>query len=197
LHDVGLIIIDYLQLMSGSSDNRNSNREQEISTISRNLKQLAKELQVPIIALSQLSREVEKRKDGQKVPQLSDLRESGAIEQDADIVGFIYRPEYYGILTNAEGHSTVGLAQILIAKHRNGAISDVDLEFKKELAKFTDRDHHGYNPSYGGSMSPNTSFDTSSSTTITVSSKINTMPDEEDDDDFGSFSGGNNDVGPF
>jgi replicative DNA helicase len=91
----------------------------------------------------------------------------------------------------------VGLAQILIAKHRNGAISDVDLEFKKELAKFTDRDHHSFNPSYGGSMSPNTNFDSGSSTTITVSSKINTMPDEEDDDDFSSFSGGNDDVVPF
>ncbi len=86
---------------------------------------------------------------------------------------------------------------MVIAKHRNGAISDVDLVFKKELAKFTDRDRHGFNPSYGGSMSPNTSFDTSSSTTITVSSKINTMPDEEDDDDFGSFTGGNKDVVPF
>ncbi len=196
-HGIQIIIIDYLQLMSvGGGDGRGGNREQEISTISRSIKQIAKELDVPIIALSQLSRSVESR-PGDKRPVLSDLRESGAIEQDADIVGFIYRPEYYGILTNAEGHSTVGLAQILIAKHRNGAISDVDLEFKKELAKFTDRDHHSFNPSYGGSMSPNTSFDTSSSTTITVSSKINTMPDEEDDDDFGSFTGGNNDVVPF
>src|SRR5687767_15682367 len=96
-HNIGLIILDYLQLMSGTVDNRNSNREQEISTISRNLKALAKELNIPIIALSQLSREVEKRKEGNKMPQLSDLRESGAIEQDSDMVMFLYRPEYYDI----------------------------------------------------------------------------------------------------
>src|SRR5215203_1224730 len=96
-NNIGMIIIDYLQLMSGTGENRNGNREQEISTISRSLKGLAKELQVPIIALSQLSREVEKRKEGAKIPQLSDLRESGAIEQDADMVMFLYRPEYYDI----------------------------------------------------------------------------------------------------
>src|SRR6478736_6064453 len=101
-HNIGLIIIDYLQLMSGTGD-RNSNREQEISRISRDLKGLAKELQVPIIALSQLSREVEKRKEGAKIPQLSDLRESGAIEQDADMVMFLYRPEYYDITANEMG----------------------------------------------------------------------------------------------
>src|SRR5215207_3889620 len=104
-HNVGLIIIDYLQLMSGTGENRNGNREQEISNISRNLKSLAKELQVPIIALSQLSREVEKRKDGNKMPQLSDLRESGAIEQDADMVCFLYRPEYYDITQDEHGES--------------------------------------------------------------------------------------------
>ena len=101
-HNIGLIIIDYLQLMSGTGDGRNTNREQEISNISRNLKALAKELSVPIIALSQLSRAVETRgagKDGNKMPQLSDLRESGAIEQDADMVMFLYRPEYYDITT--------------------------------------------------------------------------------------------------
>src|SRR5215211_6718987 len=99
-HNLGLIIIDYLQLMSGTGENRNGNREQEISNISRSLKGLAKELKVPIIALSQLSREVEKRKDGNKMPQLSDLRESGAIEQDSDLVMFMYRPEYYDITEN-------------------------------------------------------------------------------------------------
>src|SRR3982751_1816895 len=109
-NNIGLIIIDYLQLMSGTGENRNSNREQEISTISRSLKGLAKELQVPIIALSQLSREVEKRgaKDGTKMPQLSDLRESGAIEQDADMVMFLYRPEYYDITTNEMGENNRG-----------------------------------------------------------------------------------------
>jgi replicative DNA helicase len=101
-HNIGLIIIDYLQLMSGTGENRNGNREQEISNISRSLKSLAKELQVPIIALSQLSREVEKRKDGNKMPQLSDLRESGAIEQDADMVCFIYRPEYHDLNQNCK-----------------------------------------------------------------------------------------------
>lgn len=104
-HNVGLIIIDYLQLMSGTGENRNGNREQEISRISRDLKGLAKELQVPIIALSQLSRAVESRKEGNKMPQLSDLRESGAIEQDADMVMFLYRPEYYDITANEMGRA--------------------------------------------------------------------------------------------
>jgi replicative DNA helicase len=129
-HNVGIIIIDYLQLMSGMKD-KNGNREQEISTISRNLKALAKELKVPIIALSQLSRGVEQRKES-KVPQLSDLRESGAIEQDADMVMFIYRPEYYEITTTEHGESTDGLTEIKIAKHRNGRLGT--LKFKANLA---------------------------------------------------------------
>ncbi|MGZ8540892.1 MAG: replicative DNA helicase [Chitinophagaceae bacterium] len=109
-HNIGMIIIDYLQLMSGTGEGRNSNREQEISNISRNLKGLAKELNVPIIALSQLSRAVEQRgaKEGSRVPQLSDLRESGAIEQDADMVMFLYRPEYYDLTTSAEGETLKG-----------------------------------------------------------------------------------------
>ena len=144
LHDVGLIIIDYLQLMSGSSDNRNSNREQEISTISRNLKQLAKELQVPIIALSQLSREVEKRKDSQKVPQLSDLRESGAIEQDADMVMFLYRPDYYDITTNDMGEDTKGDVYVKIAKHRNGSLENIKLKAKLYIQKF--EEHESLDP---------------------------------------------------
>ncbi|MBI1782524.1 MAG: replicative DNA helicase, partial [Sphingobacteriales bacterium] len=121
-HNVGLILIDYLQLMSGTGENRNTNREQEISRISRDLKGLAKELQVPIIALSQLSRAVESRKEGNKMPQLSDLRESGAIEQDADMVMFIYRPEYYDITSNEMGESNKGETHIRIAKHRNGSL---------------------------------------------------------------------------
>jgi replicative DNA helicase len=116
--DIQMIIIDYLQLMSGGGDMKGGNREQEISAISRALKSIAKELEIPVIALSQLSRAVESRA-GEKRPQLSDLRESGAIEQDADMVMFIYRPEYYGLLTDPEGNSTQGIAQIIIAKHRN------------------------------------------------------------------------------
>ena len=134
-HNVGLIIIDYLQLMSGAGENRNSNREQEISRISRDLKGLAKELQIPIIALSQLSREVEKRKEGNKMPQLSDLRESGAIEQDADLVMFLYRPEYYDITSNELGESNKGETHVRIAKHRNGQLDTIKL---KALLAYTE-----------------------------------------------------------
>lgn len=134
-HDIQLVVIDYLQLMTGGSDNQKGNREQEISAISRALKGLAKELNVPVIALSQLSRAVETR-GGTKRPQLSDLRESGAIEQDADIVSFIYRPEYYQILEDEEGQSLKGIAEIIIAKHRNGALSTVKLRFIDQYAKF-------------------------------------------------------------
>lgn len=136
---VGMIIIDYLQLMSGSKD-RNGNREQEISGISRNLKVLAKELNVPIIALSQLSRAVESRKESNKVPQLSDLRESGAIEQDADMVMFIYRPEYHNIENNEMGESMEGLTEIKIAKHRNGSLGDVKLRAYLRIQKFEEED---------------------------------------------------------
>ncbi|MBA4195969.1 MAG: replicative DNA helicase [Chitinophaga sp.] len=135
-HNVGLIIIDYLQLMSGSGD-RNSNREQEISNISRNLKALAKELSIPIIALSQLSRAVETRKES-KMPQLSDLRESGAIEQDADMVMFIYRPEYYEIGANEMGESTKGETHIRIAKHRNGSLDTIKLRAQLQIQRFED-----------------------------------------------------------
>lgn len=138
-HNVGMIIIDYLQLMSGSAD-RNSNREQEISKISRDLKGLAKELQIPIIALSQLSREVEKRKEGNKIPQLSDLRESGAIEQDADMVMFLYRPDYYDITTNEMGEDTRGHTEVRIAKHRNGSLDTVHLQAMLHIQKFVERD---------------------------------------------------------
>lgn len=134
-HDIQLIVIDYLQLMSGSSDS--GSREQEVSMISRGLKAIAKELDVPIIALSQLNRSVEMR-SGDKRPQLSDLRESGAIEQDADIVLFIHRPERYGLTEDEEGNSTKGLAEIIIAKHRNGAVCDVQLRFIGEQARFAD-----------------------------------------------------------
>ncbi len=137
-HGLKMIIIDYLQLMSGTPETR-GNREQEVSTISRGLKAIAKELDVPIIALSQLNRSVEIR-SGNKRPQLSDLRESGAIEQDADIVCFIHRPEKYGFTEDEEGNSTQGIAEIIIAKHRNGAVTDVKLKFRNELAKFEEFD---------------------------------------------------------
>lgn len=146
-HNVGFIIIDYLQLMSGSGE-KNTNREQEISTISRNLKTLAKELQIPIIALSQLSRAVETRKES-KMPQLSDLRESGAIEQDADMVMFIYRPEYYEIGANEMGESTKGETHIRIAKHRNGSLDTVKLRANLAIQKFHDWDDNMGN-SFGG-----------------------------------------------
>ena len=136
LYDVEVIIIDYLQLMSGPPETR-GNREQEVSTISRSLKGIAKELNVPIIALSQLNRSVETR-SGSKRPQLSDLRESGAIEQDADLVLFIHRPEKYGMDVDEEGNSVRGLAEIIVAKHRNGAVGDVQLKFREEFARFSD-----------------------------------------------------------
>jgi len=134
-HNIGIVIVDYLQLMTAGNELK-GNREQEVSTISRNLKAIAKEINVPIIALSQLNRSVESR-DGKR-PQLSDLRESGAIEQDADMVMFIHRPEYYGITQDADGNSLIGLAEIIIAKHRNGSVGDVQLAFKGSLAKFCD-----------------------------------------------------------
>src|ERR1700710_2996867 len=155
-HNIGMVIIDYLQLMSGTSDNRNGNREQEISNISRSLKSLAKELQVPIIALSQLSREVEKRKEGNKMPQLSDLRESGAIEQDADLVMFLYRPEYYDITQDEMGDNNRGETHVRIAKHRNGSLENVKLRALLHIQKFVEEDEFGNNGgmSGGGSWRP-------------------------------------------
>src|SRR6187399_1870193 len=153
-HDIGLIIIDYLQLMSGAGENRNGNREQEISRISRNLKALAKELGVPIIALSQLSRAVEKRKETNKMPQLSDLRESGAIEQDADMVMFLYRPEYYEITANEMGENNKGETKVRIAKHRNGALDTVKLRALLHIQKFTEYGEDDFGMPGGGSWKP-------------------------------------------
>ncbi len=143
--DIQMVIIDYLQLMTAPSEK--GNREQEISTISRAIKSIAKEIDVPIIALSQLSRAVETR-GGDKRPLLSDLRESGAIEQDADMVMFIYRPEYYQITADEEGNSTEGMAELIIAKHRNGSTDNVKIRFQNHLAKFSDwqSDNFGYSP---------------------------------------------------
>jgi replicative DNA helicase len=180
--NIGLIIIDYLQLMSGTGENRNGNREQEISNISRNLKGLAKELQVPIIALSQLSREVEKRKEGNKMPQLSDLRESGAIEQDADMVCFLYRPEYYDVTQNEMGESNRGETHIRIAKHRNGSLDTIKLKALLHIQKFIDDDGGDFglpNLPGGGSWKPVSDVD-GPKLYIQTSSKMNEFNDDED-----------------
>ena len=139
-HKVGVLIIDYLQLMHAGGNA--GNREQEISTISRSLKGIAKELKIPVIALSQVNRGVESRSGvGSKRPMLSDLRESGAIEQDADIVTFIYRPEYYKIFEWDNGDDSRGQAEIMIAKHRNGSLANIRLKFTAEFARFSNLDY--------------------------------------------------------
>lgn len=172
-HGLKMVFIDYLQLMQGSTENnKNGNREQEISYISRQLKALSKELQVPVLALSQLSRAVETR-GGSKVPQLSDLRESGAIEQDADIVMFIYRPEYYGLDQDEQGNSTAGAADIILAKHRAGRTCEVRLKFIQDLVRFENPETElGGGFEQGGGMMPNDNFD-SGTNTFTVPSKMN------------------------
>ena len=167
-HGIDLVVIDYLQLMSAGSDK--GNREQEISSISRSIKSIAKELDVPIIALSQLSRNVETR-GGDKRPLLSDLRESGAIEQDADIVAFIYRAEYYGITEHPDGIDTAGLGELILAKHRHGALDTIKMKFVQRLAKFTNFDTFAEGPVFGGGMQPNAAF--TQPKTITVGSKMN------------------------
>ncbi|KAB2839419.1 MAG: replicative DNA helicase, partial [Melioribacteraceae bacterium] len=134
--NIGMIVIDYLQLMS--SNTRMESREREISNISRSLKALAKELNIPVIALAQLNRAVETRTD--KRPMLSDLRESGSIEQDADVVMFLNRPEFYGITTDNEGNSTEGMAEVIVGKQRNGPTGDVKMRFIKEYARFENLD---------------------------------------------------------
>lgn len=174
-HDIQAIVIDYLQLMTAGIDSRGS-REQEVSMISRSLKAIAKELNIPIITLSQLNRSVETR-GGDKRPQLSDLRESGAIEQDADMVLFIHRPDYYGILEAEDGTSLEGLAEIIIAKHRNGATGSVFLEFVSEFAKFKDKIENidGSGITMGSKM--NSSDSTLSSSSISPNSDfVNDYP---------------------
>lgn len=146
-NNIQLIVIDYLQLMTTGESSAKGNREQEVATISRTLKAIAKELNVPIIALSQLSRQTELR-GGNKRPQLSDLRESGAIEQDADIVAFIHRPEYYGMTEDENGQSTAGMAEFILAKHRNGSVGTINLRFRKEQARFLDYDADTANDKY-------------------------------------------------
>ncbi len=182
-HNIGLIIIDYLQLMSGTGENRNSNREQEISNISRNLKALAKELSVPIIALSQLSRAVETRsagKDGNKMPQLSDLRESGAIEQDADLVMFMYRPEYYDITQNEMGENNRGETIVRIAKHRNGMLDTIKLRALLHIQKFTEEDEGLGGTGLTGNWKPVSDVDGGAKVFIQTGSKMNDLKDDED-----------------
>jgi replicative DNA helicase len=152
-HGVKCIFVDYLQLMtSRESNKRGTNREQEISSISRGLKVTAKELNIPIVVLSQLSREVEKRSD--KRPLLSDLRESGSIEQDADQVGFLYRPEYYGVTQDQNGGDVSGIGEYICAKNRNGGLGIARMRFIPEYTKYCD-ESVGYAPSQ---MKPNTDF---------------------------------------
>lgn len=151
-HDIQMIVIDYLQLMQADV-NKGGNREQEISKISRDLKSLAKELEIPIIALSQLNRSVENRKES-KVPQLSDLRESGAIEQDADMVMFLYRPEYYGINNDEMGNPIEGETHIHIAKNRAGSTDTVKVRFIKEYQKFVDLEEGFGNGFFAGGGAP-------------------------------------------
>jgi replicative DNA helicase len=187
-HNIGMIIIDYLQLMSGGGG-KNTNREQEISTISRNLKTLAKELMIPIIALSQLSRAVETRKDGNKMPQLSDLRESGAIEQDADMVMFLYRPEYYDITSNEMGESNKGETHVRIAKHRNGSLETIKLRALLHIQKFTEMegDDFGGIGGGGGNWKPvptegGANGDGGAKLFIQAGSKMNDMPFGDDEE---------------
>ena len=176
-----MVIIDYLQLMTAGTNTKGGggNREQEISSISRSIKEIAKELNIPIIALSQLSRSVEQR-GGDRKPILSDLRESGAIEQDADIVSFIYRPEYYGFLQDEEGNSNAGVGEIIIAKHRNGALENVRLRFIKEYARFDNIEgfQEEGTPQLGAGMTANSGFENQG--TITIQSKMNSLEEDED-----------------
>jgi len=171
-YDIQLIVVDYLQLMTGSQESK-GNREQEISSISRALKSLAKELDIPVVAISQLSRAPEKRTGAR--PILSDLRESGSIEQDADMVLFIYRPEYYKIEVDASGESTSGMAEVSIAKNRNGPLKDVKLKFISKYAKFVDLEMEY---SEVNTIPANSSFD-GSVRTRTIMSKM----DDNDEND--------------
>lgn len=181
-YDIQLVIIDYLQLMSAKDGKNSGNREQEISMISRSIKEIAKELNIPIIALSQLSRSVEQRSD--KKPILSDLRESGAIEQDADIVSFLYRPSYYKILKYDDGTSTQGIGEFLIEKHRNGKTAAVRLRFEDEFARFSNLNEPDQFLEKGNNESL-MRFNQESNT-VTIQSKMN-----QSDDDF-NFQGDQN-----
>jgi replicative DNA helicase len=174
---VELIIIDYLQLMTVGSENKTAgNREQEISTISRSLKAIAKELNVPILCLSQLSRAVETRGGTSRRPQLSDLRESGAIEQDADFVMFIYRPEYYGY-ENEDATTSPGKTELIIAKNRKGPVKDVKIRFISHLTKFVDFEDYEFTEDVSPTMPRNLEAGRK-----TFESKMNNMDDDNNPD---------------
>ena len=198
-HDIQLVIIDYLQLMTGDASRNGSggNREQEIASISRALKNLAKELNVPVIALSQLSRAVETR-GGDKKPQLSDLRESGSIEQDADMVMFLYRPEYYGITQDESGNPVSGIGEIIIAKNRSGSLDTVQLRFIGKFTKFCDLGQdslllggHGSFAALPEHSNQNTmnNFETKTPGAITLGSKVNQQSKPDSGSAFGSGFG--------
>ena len=171
-YDIQMVYIDYLQLMTAGGDNKLGNREQEISTISRQLKALSKELHIPVLAMSQLSRAVETR-GGSKKPMLSDLRESGAIEQDADMVMFIYRPEYYQIDQDEKG-STLGMADIILAKHRSGGVGEVRLKFEKQFVRFANPDIIQANE-FASGIPASEQFDSAGGSTITIDSRMNSL----------------------
>lgn len=186
-YDIQMVIVDYLQLMHGKSDGKGGNREQEIGSISRALKSVAKELNIPVLALSQLSRAVESRPGASKRPMLSDLRESGSIEQDADMVLFLYRPEYYGLTEDEEGRPTAGVGEVIIAKHRNGETATVPLRFVGKYVKFTDLEDDFGAASFGGGLQDPLSFSSGMTPSgefsqqpgsITRSSRMNDMDDE-------------------
>jgi replicative DNA helicase len=194
-YDIQMIIIDYMQLMRGSDPGKGgTNREQEIATISRGLKGLAKELNIPVIALSQLSRATETR-GGDKRPMLSDLRESGSIEQDADMVIFLYRPEYYGILEDEEKNSTKGIGEVIIAKHRNGSLETIKLRFIGQFTKFADLENDFGNHNADSSFS---SFPSGSDGPefMRLPSKLNDNFNKNDDFDLGQNIP-NDDDSPF
>jgi replicative DNA helicase len=180
--NIQMIFVDYLQLMEGDTKYAQGNREQEISKISRQMKSLSRELEIPVMILSQLNRNVEQRggtgkkgsADNSKTPQLSDLRESGAIEQDADIVLFIHRPEYYKILEDDNGNSLEGIAIVNVAKHRSGKTGDARLRWIGSLTKFENLDHFGISTSYD----PNKSFEPQERI---MQSKMNSYDDGPDE----------------
>ncbi|HHG84990.1 MAG TPA: replicative DNA helicase [Bacteroidetes bacterium] len=180
--NIGMIVIDYLQLMTGNVS-KGGNREQEIAGISRSLKELAKELSIPIIALSQLSRAVETR-GGDKKPMLSDLRESGSIEQDADMVMFLYRPEYYGLTTYEDGTSTQGVAEVIIAKQRSGPVGDVKLQFISKFAKFANLNDHQNEAAHPGMENGMPGLPNIQPNTITRPSRMNEEAADEGDFNF-------------